>query len=143
MAQRAYRQREETTLEDLRQQVCGLTTTVECMNKSFEDFRDRLVSANLSQSGLDELAEVSVLFAGFLKAAQKPEHAHTEALVGTDSTALHSTLSSRQPESPPSVPNGDHMSSRIDQTTLHHAERPSQQSDIGLGYKSISPRPLD
>lgn len=41
MAQRAYRQRKESTLEELRKRVSELTNTIELMNKAFLDHRDR------------------------------------------------------------------------------------------------------
>lgn len=41
MAQRAYRQRKESTLEELRKRVSELTNTMELMNKAFLDHRDR------------------------------------------------------------------------------------------------------
>ena len=39
MAQRAYRQRKESTLDELRKRVSDLTNTIELMNKSFLDFQ--------------------------------------------------------------------------------------------------------
>jgi hypothetical protein len=43
MAQRAYRQRKESSLDELRQRVSELTNTVELMNRAFAEHHDRLL----------------------------------------------------------------------------------------------------
>ena len=72
MAQRAYRQRKESTLDELRRRVSELTTTVERMNKVFVDFRDRLYSSNLPGTQLLDLHDVSMEFETLLKDARNP-----------------------------------------------------------------------
>ncbi|KAF1985530.1 hypothetical protein K402DRAFT_394511 [Aulographum hederae CBS 113979] len=50
LAQRAYRQRKETTITSLKKQVTDLQATVDSMNKAFLDFNDRAVSSGLLSS---------------------------------------------------------------------------------------------
>lgn len=83
MAQRAYRQRKESTLDELRKRVSDLTNTIELMNKTFLDCRDTLYASNLSQDDMFSLSEVATQFESFLKDARNP---------GDDGT---STLSNR------------------------------------------------
>lgn len=146
MAQRAYRQRKETTLDDLRKRVSDLTAVVECMNKAFEDCRDRLVSAGLPEGQLDELAEVTVRFAGFMNAARRPGDVEGELVVGErDSNTKHSDHHAppRLTEELPLVPGGKNVSSWIDQATLDHAAKPAERSELGMGYTMYMPGAFD
>ena len=72
MAQRAYRQRKESTLEELRQRVSNLTNTIELMNKNFGDCRDRLYSYNLPQGAMLDVHSVSSQFDSLVKEARNP-----------------------------------------------------------------------
>nr|POF17003.1 hypothetical protein CFP56_57819 [Quercus suber] len=62
MAQRAYRQRKESTLDDLRKRVTNITGAVEAANKAFEHCRGYLAASGLSAAQLDELQKVSQYF---------------------------------------------------------------------------------
>lgn len=144
MAQRAYRQRKETTLDDLRKRVSDLTTVVECMNKAFEDCRDRLVSTGLPEGQLHELGEVTVQFAGFMKAARRPGETQDEVLADVDSAAQHGNHhASKHEKEMPLIPSGKNVSSWIDQTTLDHAQKPAQRPDVGMGYTMYMPGAFD
>ncbi|KAM0720213.1 hypothetical protein Q7P37_004349 [Cladosporium fusiforme] len=142
MAQRAYRQRKETTLDDLRKRVSDLTTIVECMNKAFGDCRDRLVSTGLPERHVDELAEVTVRFAGFMDAVRRPGDPEVEVLADGHLDTQHVNHVSRPAEDLVLVPSGKNVSSWIDQATLSHVEKPSQP-DVGLGYTMYMPEAFD
>ena len=73
MAQRAYRQRKESTLEELRKRVSELTNTVELMNKIFINCRDRLYASNLPQAQMLDLYAVSAELEELLKDARNPD----------------------------------------------------------------------
>jgi hypothetical protein len=70
MAQRAYRQRKESTLEDLRKRVAELTQSMEVMNKTFVTAADRLYATNMSQDQMLDLHEVSTVFEKLLGEAR-------------------------------------------------------------------------
>lgn len=144
MAQRAYRQRKESTLDDLRKRVSDLTTTIECMNRAFEGCRDRLVSAGLPESQLDDLAELSVRFVGFMKPVRQPGEAPdcrtADELL---STSMDNVNTMRQEEELPLVPTGKNVPSWLDQSTLSHREKGTQQPDIGMGYTMYMPAAFD
>ena len=76
MAQRAYRQRKESTLDELRKRVSDLTTTAECMNQAFDSCRERLVMAGLSESQLDDLSETASRFASYMSNVRNPGESH-------------------------------------------------------------------
>lgn len=72
MAQRAYRQRKESTLEELRKRVSDLTKTIEIMNKTFVTCSDRLYATNLTQDQMLDLHEVSTKFEKLVGEARNP-----------------------------------------------------------------------
>jgi hypothetical protein len=135
MAQRAYRQRKESTLDELRKRVSDLTTTLECMNKTFDNCRDRLVMAGLSEGQLDDLSETSLRFASYMSNARNPGDPHVEDLpepaIPISATANNSTARRHSDEMslvPKNVP------SWIDEATLGQTGRGNQRPDIGMGY---------
>ena len=77
MAQRAYRQRKESTLDELRKRVSELTNTVELMNKVFVDFKDRLYASDLSGAHVLDLHDVAMEFETLLKDARNPNEEST------------------------------------------------------------------
>ena len=72
MAQRAYRQRKESTLDELRKRVSDLTNTIEVMNKTFGDFRDRLYASDVSEFYLMDLQDISVEFETLVRDVRNP-----------------------------------------------------------------------
>ncbi|KAK5114008.1 hypothetical protein LTR62_003131 [Meristemomyces frigidus] len=70
MAQRAYRQRKESTLDELRKRVSELTTTAELMNKTFLELKD-LLSINNS-AGQKSLWDTSLRFEQLMQAVRNP-----------------------------------------------------------------------
>ena len=72
MAQRAYRQRKESTLEELRKRVSDLSKTIEVMNKTFLTCSDRLYASHLTQDQMLDLHEVSTVFEKLVGEARNP-----------------------------------------------------------------------
>jgi ABC-type uncharacterized transport system permease subunit len=72
MAQRAYRQRKESTLEELRKRVSDLSNTIEVMNKLFGDCRDRLYASNLAETQIFDLHDTATEFEVLVKDARNP-----------------------------------------------------------------------
>jgi hypothetical protein len=144
MAQRAYRQRKESTLDELRKRVSDLTTTAECMNQAFDSCRDRLVMAGLSESQLDDLSETASRFASYMSNVRNPGELHDENLPEAaapvsvpghhSSAAKHSDEMSLVPKNVPSW---------IDEATLGHTGRRNQRPDIGMGYTMYMPENFD
>lgn len=142
MAQRAYRQRKETTLDDLRKRVSDLTTTMECMNKAFEDCRDRLVSAGLPEGQLDELAEVTVRYAGFMKTVRRPSDAQEEAALEPVAPAADpASNATRQAGELPLV--AKNVPSWMDPATIGQTGRRTQKPEVGMGYTMVMPGAFD
>lgn len=77
MAQRAYRQRKESTLEDLRKRVSELGNTIELMNKAFCDCRDRLYATDISQDQMLDIRNLAAQFEGLVKDARNPSEERT------------------------------------------------------------------
>lgn len=72
MAQRAYRQRKESTLDELRKRVSDHINTIELMNKTFMDCRDRLFAQNITEDQMMDLHDVAMQFQNFVKDARNP-----------------------------------------------------------------------
>ena len=72
MAQRAYRQRKESTLEELRKRVSDLSNTIEVMNKLFSDCRDRLYASNLNETQMFDLHDTASELETLVKEARNP-----------------------------------------------------------------------
>jgi hypothetical protein len=129
MAQRAYRQRKESTLEDLRKRVSELTNTLELMNKTFASFRDRM-SATASDAQIKEMRDTSAQYELMMKTARNPDEEDFETpqskprgSVG----AATSDLSQRRTE-PINVP------SWLDQSVLNEAQKRISPEIVGMGY---------
>jgi hypothetical protein len=78
LAQRAYRQRKETTISSLKQQSSQLHSIIEQMNKTFLHFNDSVLKSGLLQlnSGLArELKHTTETFTSLAKAASDFEAA--------------------------------------------------------------------
>ena len=148
MAQRAYRQRKESTLDELRKRVSDLTTTLECMNKAFDGCRDRLVMAGLSEGQLDDLSETALRFAAYMSNVRNPGDSHIEDLPEPDISVSTTANKSEAPKH--SAKHPDEMSlvpknvpSWIDEATLGHTGRRNQRPDIGMGYTMYVPDSFD
>jgi len=134
-------------LDDLRKRVSDLTSTIECMNKTFEDCRDRLISIGLSENQLHDLSETTVRFAGFVKTVRRPSDSTDEVVAESKTpptlqSVVDITSPARQTDHLP-LPSVKNVPSWIDQAALTHTERPSQRSDIGMGYTMYMPNHFD
>ncbi|TKX25825.1 hypothetical protein C1H76_1971 [Elsinoe australis] len=72
LAQRAYRQRKETTIDELRQRVSELTTTVEMMNRSLRDFAQTATKRGLPDETRSDLDELVQKLAPYVMTARNP-----------------------------------------------------------------------
>lgn len=70
MAQRAYRQRKDVRLEDMRQRELRLTDTLALMNKAFVECLDRLTARGLPEIQLRDIRELSMQYAALTAIAQ-------------------------------------------------------------------------
>jgi hypothetical protein len=135
-------------LDDLRKRVSDLTSTIECMNKTFEDCRDRLISTGLTEGQMHDLSETEVRFAGFVKTVRRRSDSTDEAAAAeaeaplTPPLADEANSAARQTEQNP-LPIVKNVPSWIDQAALTHAEGSTQRSDIGMGYTMYMPNTFD
>ncbi|TKA73658.1 hypothetical protein B0A55_06510 [Friedmanniomyces simplex] len=131
MAQRAYRQRKESTLDDLRKRVSELANTLELMNKTFTELRDHM-SGTANEDQLKELWDASGQYEALMKIARNPGEEDFEpsptkhhSLVATPSD--EAALPRRRNE-PINVP------SWLDQAVLNEAEKRGSPDSVGMGY---------
>ena len=135
MAQRAYRQRKESTLEELRRRVSELTNTAERMNRAFRECQDRLTAAGLSEAQLQDLRECTFQYTELMKIARNPSY-EDDTVTGAELDIHRSATSSSQllAEEPAIFSTGKNVPSWLDQAAL--SAQPKQRSplDVGLGY---------
>lgn len=143
MAQRAYRQRKESTLEELRKRVSELTNTVELMNKAFTDHYDRLFLLGLPSRHLQDVRETAEHFENLMKGMRNPrEHSlddppaksqreSTSSIHGSSTEQYQTTMEPRN------VP------SWIDRSAILEQQQPKLQdpASVGLGYTLYMPEP--
>jgi hypothetical protein len=144
MAQRAYRQRKETTLDDLRKRVSELTTAAECMNKAFENCRDRIIMGGLSEGQLDDLTETTLRFAGYMSSVRNPGDSQDEVTPEATlpmPTIKDNNITARHTEDLSLVPKN--VPSWLDKATLGQTGRQAQQPDVGMGYTLYAPGVFD
>lgn len=138
MAQRAYRQRKESTLEDLRKRVSELTNTVELMNKAFSDCRDRLsATPGLPRAALWDLRETSLQFDTLATDIRNP----AEEDLSDSSPPMQSPLAAARPHEDPLQRSTVIMNvpSWLDQSALQQEPKPTTLMDVGLGYTMYTP----
>jgi hypothetical protein len=134
MAQRAYRQRKENTIDALQRQVHALQETIAQMNKSFHDFSHKLLhSTQLANSPqlarrLRTAAQHIALLSRSSQSSGTPGSSDSHSMPecrDSDSGSLSPEYSSPHDEDPQSVPR---------QPTLYPRPR---QVQIGLGYVQL------
>jgi len=119
------------------------------MNKTFEDCRDRLISIGLSEGQLHDLSETTVRFAGFVKTVRRPCDSTDEVVADSEAPSTVqpvddiSSPAKQAEQIPLPLPSVKNVPSWIDQAALTHTERPSQRSDIGMGYTMYMPNAFD
>lgn len=130
MAQRAYRQRKESTLEELRKRVSELTNMIELMNKAFMECRDRLAASGLPAGSMQDMRETSMQYEALMKCVRNPgeecDPELTQSIQRVSSVAGSDPKKSLEPRNVPSW---------MDEAALHSL--PKQRGtavEIGMGY---------
>lgn len=129
MAQRAYRQRKEGTLEELRRRVSDLTNTIELMNRHFVNFNTEMQASGLTGGQTMELEQLSLRFEALVKGAR--ESPADEALSRPSSVpAPEEAAVSRR------VPQVRNVPAWMDESAVSsEARRPGPSlTDLGMGY---------
>ncbi|KAF2215579.1 hypothetical protein CERZMDRAFT_104841 [Cercospora zeae-maydis SCOH1-5] len=137
MAQRAYRQRKESTLEELRKRVSGLTNTIELMNKTFMDHRDRLFDSHLSDMQQRDLRNTAMQFESLMITARNPTDSPAEDLAATESHRESASSTHGSIDGPgPSSLEPKNVTSWIDRSAVsHHQQLRHQHAHQGsMGY---------
>lgn len=138
MAQRAYRQRKESTLEELRKRVSNLTNTMELMNRHVVDFSARLQASGLSGAQATELEELSHRFEALVRDVRDPtdEISFTPPAAAANSTSSASAAPQAKAVDVVAVPQVRNVPSWLDQSAVSSAanrEGPSP-TDLSIGY---------
>lgn len=134
MAQRAYRQRKESTLEELRKRVSELTNMMELMNKAFTDCRDRLTASGLPAHSMQDMQETSTQYEALMKCVRNPgeecDPAVTQLIQQTSANSTNDPNKSIEPKNVPSW---------MDQAALHSMPKPRGNAvEVGMGYTMYS-----
>ncbi|KAK0785298.1 hypothetical protein LTS16_013108 [Friedmanniomyces endolithicus] len=131
MAQRAYRQRKEGTLEELRKRVSELTDTLELMNKTFVELRDHL-SGSANEEQLNWLRDTSRRYEALMESARTSSEEEFEPLPSKHQSLVatpNEEAGGRQRKNVPvNVP------SWLDQSVLNEGERRRSPEPVGMGY---------
>ena len=134
LAQRAYRQRKETTISALKTQVAELQETIAEMNKAFLRFNDAVMNVGVSSEVAKELKSVTQQFVLYAKAQGNSDDEPENGLVDNDEI-IHNLATEPAPSNRPSKHRSRSRASSEEFT-----------EDIGLGYRSvydISSIPID
>nr|OQO27388.1 hypothetical protein B0A51_05280 [Rachicladosporium sp. CCFEE 5018] len=129
LAQRAYRERKERTLDDLRKRVSELNSTIECMNTAFGSCRDKLASTGLQDEQLLDLEETKTYFTTLVKTARDPGDEAESGEGLADPTEAHSADAHSGKSCMPSARNVDAW---VD-TTLAPPETRAHAAPWGYG----------
>ncbi|KAG9549778.1 hypothetical protein KCU71_g14599, partial [Aureobasidium melanogenum] len=68
LAQRAYRQRKEDTINELRKQVQELQSTIQSMNQTFSNFSQKCSAASVPSTMLADLQNIGQMYSGHSRA---------------------------------------------------------------------------
>lgn len=74
LAQRAYRQRKETTISALNKKVAALESTIEKMHDSFLEFNDKAIASNIARWEPSLAEELKATMGRFIDYAKSMEH---------------------------------------------------------------------
>ena len=123
-------------MDDLRKRVSGLTNTVELMNRTFVEYRDRVSLSGLPQSQLQELRDVSEQFETLMRSVRNPEEDDDLEIVQRDHVdQAHSLSTRRKSIEPQNVP------SWMDKSTLSRGTRHRPPMEVGMGYTMFMQEP--
>lgn len=138
MAQRAYRQRKESTLDELRRRVNELVGAVDSMGAIFQDSCERLVHLGLPDPAVHELRVTASRLTGLRETAiqvkdgsmSDDEPAPSKAMIANAMNALVTS----------EVTSPRNVSVWLDQDELNRGARRSRVDDsIGMGYTILLP----
>ncbi|EME46613.1 hypothetical protein DOTSEDRAFT_22662 [Dothistroma septosporum NZE10] len=132
MAQRAYRQRKESTLDEMRKRVSELTNTAELMNKAFVDCRDRLAESGLTETHLLDIREASKQYEILMKGVRNPGEEYDPEVFRR--LPHISTGSDQGKESTRPVAEPKNVPSWMDEHVLHPTPRQKGSAEVGMGY---------
>ncbi|KAF2170090.1 hypothetical protein M409DRAFT_19697 [Zasmidium cellare ATCC 36951] len=139
MAQRAYRQRKESTLEELRKRVSELTNMIELMNKAFIDCRDKLASSGMPANQIQDMRETSMQFEALLKCARNPgEECDPEITQIIQQSSGSNDGDQNKTMQPKNVP------SWMDEAAVQAVSRPrGSTAQVGMGYEMYNDQGTD
>lgn len=137
MAQRAYRQRKESTLDDLRKRVSELANTIEQMNKMFVDCRDRLAATGLDGAHLRDLREVSLQFEDFVRSSR--HSGENESMDHPSNDEVHEPKAAAAPLPTRQVTvQPKNVASWMDNLEVDRAARENPLTQIKMGYSLMN-----
>ncbi|KAK1822958.1 hypothetical protein LTR12_002680 [Friedmanniomyces endolithicus] len=131
MAQRAYRQRKEGTLDELRKRVSELTETLELMNRTFVELRDHL-SGSADEDQLKQLRDTSRRYEALMESARSAIEEGSEPLPSKDQSSVATPSEGAGVRQRKNVP--VNVPSWLDQSVLNEAERRGSPESVGMGY---------
>lgn len=136
MAQRAYRQRKESTLEELRKRVSELTSIIEVMNKTFDDCKDRLLATNLPEAQMRDLYETADQYATLVQSARNP----TDDFSATGNEDAEPRRTSAPSNDAPAILSAeDSTPTWLDKDAISHTQPEESLVNIGMGYAAYLP----
>ncbi|KAI9689881.1 MAG: hypothetical protein M1822_009763 [Bathelium mastoideum] len=125
LAQRAYRQRKETTISALKSQVSELQETINEMKDSFLRFNDTVMHVGVPPEVVQELKSVTQQFISYAKAQGDIEDEEESVLVDNDEIVHNLATEPAPPRNPTYNGSGSRASSQ------------EYTENIGLGYRSV------
>ena len=129
VAQRAYRQRKEGTLDGLRKRVSDLTNTIEMMNDIFGDCRNRLLNAGILNDQMRDLCDVAGQFDALVREIRSPGD---DCRTATYSNMLASSVSQLTIDclaSSTSAPMTDRDLTALETESIHQSAAPPQAAE--------------
>lgn len=139
LAQRAYRQRKETTLDDLRKRVSELTNCLELMNKAFTHYRNN-VSSLLSNEHQSELSRLSQEYEALMQSVRNPGEETVLCLRGNNGSRQDSQADAG--ETMTKQPQATNVPSWLDRSILQQAQKQTALPKVCMGY-TMDPDPAD
>ncbi|SMQ45208.1 unnamed protein product [Zymoseptoria tritici ST99CH_3D7] len=133
MAQRAYRQRKESTMDELRNQVSDLTSKLALLNKAFGRCREQLTLSGLRGDQAQLLRATAQQFDSIVGATDAQSDGGSPPAL-TDSSHASSAGSQPGEESSMGLTERSYVPYWLDKSTLGY--EPAQATDhIGIGYQ--------
>jgi hypothetical protein len=132
MAQRAYRQRKESTLDELRKQVSDLESKLQLMNKTFGECRDYLAASGLRGDQLRALDEASAQFESVTGATRPTDDDSPPALTHSSPASSSGVQTTNESVKVPEGPN--YVPSWLDKAAIGYQPSRLLAQDIGMGY---------